>query len=104
MYRVSNVAELQVEPCHAPPRHAFLSPHQMLCGLFADQTPVMTFLKEIYRDYGIITVQQWDRVGGAYLFDKFNLSAEARVQFNERVGSPHRPASIPKGRVIALRR
>ncbi|WP_156381021.1 hypothetical protein [Pseudolabrys sp. Root1462] len=101
---MSNVVELQVEPRHAPARQAFLSPHQMLCALFADRTPVMSFLKNIYRSYGIITVQQWDRVGGGHLFDEFNLSAAGRRQFNERVGSPHRPASMSEGRVVALRR
>ena len=100
----NNVVELQVEPRHAPSRAACLSAHQMLCGLFADRTPVMDFLKDIYQHYGIVTVQQWDREGGAHLFDEFELSASARRQFNERVGSPHRPAALREARVIALTR
>lgn len=101
---VSTVHRFPRGRAKVPPRDPHLAPHQMLCGLFDDQTPVMDFLKDLYQLHGILTVRDWDRAGGSHLFDKHKLNAAARRQFNARVGAPLRPATVRASSVVAFRR
>jgi|SRR5580658_2179614 hypothetical protein len=100
---VSNVLKFRIEPRNAPPRSPYLSPHQMLCTLFADETPMMDFLKDIYQAHRIVTVRDWDHFGGARLFDAFQLDNASRKEFNEMIGAPYRPNFAQAAPVVALR-
>lgn len=100
---MSNVFRFRIPSTSAPPRCEGLAPHQMLCTLFLDGTPIMDFLKDIFQGYGILTVQHWDHRGGTFLFDQFNLDDASRKRFNETVGSPRRPPPSAPAPVRELR-
>ena len=72
-------------------------------GLFADETPMMDFLKDIYQAHRIVTVRDWDHFGGARLFDAFQLDNASRKEFNEMIGAPYRPNFAQAAPVVALR-
>jgi len=85
------------------PRRDGLPPHQMLSLLFDDRTPVMDFLKAIYRAHRIVTVRDWDQLGGFGLFDRFKLDDASRQEFMEAVGTPQRPVRKLAGEIAVLR-
>lgn len=86
---------------NGPRRPAGLSEHTMLISLFKDGTPMMAFVKYLYRTHGIISVQHWDDAGGCELLDGFPLDDVSRDAFMKAVGVPERPR-LPGGAEVVV--
>jgi hypothetical protein len=87
---MSSVVQLKKSNPQLPARHPFLSPKTYLVALFSDDRTLVSFAKYLYRQYEIVTLEDWDAYGPG-LLKTYPLNASSKRKFIKCVGSPGKP-------------
>jgi hypothetical protein len=99
---MSSVVRLKKSNPLAPARHPFLSPETYLVALFPNDRTLVSFAKHLYRQYEIVTLEDWDAYGPG-LLKTYPLDASSKRKFIKCVGSPGKSNANAGAKILFLR-
>ncbi|MGY4617614.1 hypothetical protein ACVWZ4_002841 [Bradyrhizobium sp. USDA 4472] len=86
---------------HGPSRPRSFSSKILLVALFPDDKVLVAFAQHLYREHGILTVDDWDD-RGRHVLESYAMDIRSKRRFVSLVGVPIPARNKPEGIVLSL--